>query len=347
VNILILCAGRRNYLIKYFKDALASGGQVIAVDADPMAPALFEANLSFVVPKFNDPEYVNVILQLCREHHIGLLVSLNDLELPILAEAKNKFKAEGINIVVPFPEVVDICFDKWKTVKFIKYCGLKTPLTCLTLKDSKQKLEKKEWEYPLMIKPRWGSASLHLEIVHNERELQLAYELVTRRLENSRQFKNSGTDSSVLIQEYLKGQEYGLDVVNDLEGKYKATFVKKKLSMRAGETDRAITEDNPALQKVGETLGKKLGHIGNLDCDIFVTKKGIYVLEMNPRFGGGYPFSHVAGANLPAALIAWAQGRKANPEWLTFRPGVAAAKCDRMVLNKKSHKKPRGRIMID
>jgi len=336
VNVLLTCAGRRNYLIQYFKDALEGEGRVFAVDADPKSPALQEADQALIVPKVDDPNYLEMIFKLCCENKIDLVISLNDLELPFLARAKNGFLKEGIHLVVPSPEVVDICFDKWKTVSFIETCGLDAPWSCLTLEDAFKGLGKNELRFPVVIKPRWGSASINIERANDEIELRLTYELIRSRLKYGLLSKISATDNerSVLIQEYLNGIEYGLDVVNDLEGKYVTTIVKRKLAMRAGETDKAVTEENSLLQEVGEKLGRKLGHVGNLDCDVFVTKKGVYVLEMNPRFGGGYPFSHVAGANLPACLIAWAQGREENPEWLTVKSGVASAKCDRLVICK-------------
>jgi len=125
-----------------------------------------------------------------------------------------------------------------------------------------------------------------------------------------------------------------LDIVNDLDGNYATTFVKRKLAMRAGETDRAITVDSEQLQELGQLIGGKLCHIGNLDCDVFVREGICYVLELNPRFGGGYPFSQVAGANIPAALIAWADGKEPDPSWLKVMPNVMASKCDRLVIRR-------------
>jgi len=139
-------------------------------------------------------------------------------------------------------------------------------------------------------------------------------------------------ERNVMIQEFLRGQEYGLDIVCDLEGQYVTTFVKRKITMRAGETDRAETVDRPDIEAVGECIARQLGHVGNLDCDVFDTPNGLFVLEMNPRFGGGYPFSHIAGANIPAALIAWANHETPSPAWLKVRPGVRSAKCDRIVV---------------
>jgi carbamoyl-phosphate synthase large subunit len=102
--------------------------------------------------------------------------------------------------------------------------------------------------------------------------------------------------------------------------------------MRAGETDSAVTVSNERLEALGETLGRSLGHLGNLDCDVFLNAEGAWVLELNPRFGGGYPFSHVAGANLPAALIAWARGEAPDPRWLRPEVGVVSSKFSRLML---------------
>jgi carbamoyl-phosphate synthase large subunit len=99
------------------------------------------------------------------------------------------------------------------------------------------------------------------------------------------------------------------------------------------------------LEMIGETIGEKLGHIGLLDCDAFITKHGCYVIDMNPRIGGGYPFSHIAGANLPAALIAWASGQTPDPAWFNIEPNVAAARFDDLlVTNCKSLETARPRV---
>ena len=333
MNILFTCSGRRNYLLQYFRKEVGDDGIIVAADASPDAPALQEADVSFVVPPVNDPQYISTILEICRENVIGLLISLHDLELPVLAPHRDVFKAVGTVLAVSSPECIDVCFDKWKTCQFLNDAGVPGPLTFLSLEDARTALSEEALAFPLIVKPRWGSASISIEKVFDSMELELAYSLVMKRIQRSFLAKISATDStrSVMIQECLTGPEYGLDIINGLDGIYRTTFVKHKLSMRAGETDRAVTRDNQALFDLGAAIGRKLGHVGNLDCDVFLTPEGPHVLELNPRFGGGYPFSQVAGANLPAALIAWAKGNDNKPEWLRIRPGVCAAKCDRLV----------------
>ena len=334
MNIILTCAGRRNYLVEYFRQAIAGNGRVIVTDSSADAPAMQEADAAFVVPPVKDPGYISFLLSLCERERVGMLISLNDLELPVLAANRESFMARGIVPVVSSPEVVDLCFDKWKTVTFLQSIGLSAPVTVLLLEDAREALARGELSFPLVVKPRWGTASIGIEFPEDEAELELAYALLKRRLMRTMLADVSATDPDrcILIQERLRGQEYGLDIVNDLRGRPAAVFVKKKLAMRAGETDRAVTEEQPAIAKEGHVIGTRLGHVGNLDCDVFLTPNGPRVLELNPRFGGGYPFSHVAGANLPAALIAWAQNREPTRAWLSVRAGVCAAKCDRLVV---------------
>lgn len=334
MNILLTCAGRRNYLVRYFRDALNGRGKVYAADASADAPALQEADGSFLVPKVHDTNYLDRLLCICRDHKIGLLLSLNDLELPILAAQRDRFDAICTVPVVSSPRVVDTCFDKGKTSEFLGDLGIPGPRTYFSLAEARAALSSGEIAFPLVIKPRWGTASIGIEFPEDEKELKLAYRLVGKKLTRTFLAGVSRTEPErcVLIQERLPGDEYGLDIVNDLNGRHAGTFVKRKLAMRAGETDKAVTVRDDRLERLGAQIGRALGHVGNLDCDVFVADNKCYVLEMNPRFGGGYPFSHVAGANIPAALIAWAEGEDADPHWLSVRPGVTSAKCDRLVV---------------
>jgi carbamoyl-phosphate synthase large subunit len=333
LNVLLTCAGRRNYLVQYFREALAGAGAVVAADAASHAPALQEADASVIVPKVDAPDYVDALLSVCAAHRIGMVLPLNDLELPVLAAAAPRFERAGIQAIVSSVGVIETGFDKWRTARIVEDSGLRAPLTYLDLASAERALADGILRFPVVVKPRWGTASLAIELAHDLEELRLARALVSRRIMRSFLASVSQTDLErcVLVQEMLRGDEYGLDIVNDLQGRYVTTFVKRKLLMRAGETDRAVTVDRPDLMAVGATIGARFGHVANMDCDCFVTDEGPVVLEINPRFGGGYPFSHAAGANLPAALLAWATGADPQPEWLTVAPGVASAKCDRLV----------------
>jgi carbamoyl-phosphate synthase large subunit len=331
MNVLLTCAGRRNYLVGCFRAALAGRGLVLAADASADAPALHEADRAFLVPPATAPDYPDHLLRLCREQQVRLVFPLNDLELPILALHRDRFRQHGIQLVVSSPAVIELCFDKWATYQFLRQEGLPTPRTWLGLDAA---LADGAAHGPLVIKPRWGSNSIGIAFVDEPEELAPAYRLMERVVARSILAAPSARDPAamLLVQERIHGEEHGLDIVNDLEGRHVATFVKRKLAMRAGETDRAITVASDMLERLGATLGCRLGHVGNLDGDVFVNDGTTYVLELNPRFGGGYPFSHAAGANLPAAFLAWAAGEAPDPGWLRVRSGVRAAKCERMIL---------------
>jgi len=333
MNVLLTSAGRRNYLINYFREALQGKGHVFAADSSAEAPALQEADKAFVVPLASDSEYIEKIVQVCRQNEVGILVSLNDLELPVIAKHRQLFLDNGTLPVISSPEIINTCFDKWATHNFLQSIGLNSPKTYLSLRDAQKALLNGALSFPVVVKPRWGTASIGIEFAHDLEELELAYRLSSLRLKKSflAKVSNSAPEHYLLIQEYLQGDEYGLDIINDINGSYVTTVVKRKLIMRAGETDRAITVFNDHLSATGEIVGKRLGHVGNLDCDVFVNTSGISFLEMNPRFGGGYPFSHTAGLNLPAALISWARYEAPFPEWFTVETDVSAAKCDRIV----------------
>ena len=313
MNILFTCAGRRTYLLKYFKENMSAGDKVVATDMQSSAPALQVADVKLQVPAVYDPHYLDVTLQICKEQKVDALFSLNDLELPILAENKAKFEAEGVKVVVSDPSVIDIAFDKYKTAQWVESLGLKSPKTYVRLEDAKCALQSGELSFPLFMKPRWGSGSIGLESIADMEELDIYYHLLMKKIKNSILATASVGDDYIMIQEKLTGNEYGLDVMNDLEGNNVGVSVKQKLAMRAGETDKAITVDSAELREIGCKIGTALKHIGNLDVDIMQNANGDYcVLELNPRFGGGFPFSYEAGVNLPKALIKWIKGEQVD-----------------------------------
>lgn len=310
MNLLFTCAGRRTYLLKYFKENLSEEDKVVAADMQLSAPALQVADVRLQVPAVYDVHYVEILQNICREQKIDALISLNDLELPILAGNKEKFEALGVTVIVSDPKVIDICFDKYKTAQWIESIGLHSPKTYVRLQDAKDALAKGEIAFPLFMKPRWGSGSIGLESISDMEELDIYYHILMKKIKKTILATASVGDEYIMIQEKLMGKEYGLDVMNDLKGDFVSVSVKQKLAMRAGETDKAITVDIPAVYEMGRIIGQNLKHIGNLDVDIMQRDNDDYcVLELNPRFGGGFPFSYEAGVNLPKAIIEWLKGK--------------------------------------
>lgn len=333
MNILFTCAGRRNYLINYFKEALKGEGKVYATDMQLTAPALVDADVAVQVPAIYSPEYIPSLLKIVTENNIKAVISLNDLELPILSEAKNQIEALGTKVIVADEHAIKIAFDKWETVKFLEENNLKSPKTFIDLAEAKKAIEKGELKFPLVIKPRWGSASIGIDFPEDMEELDLAYRLQSIRLKRTilAEASKDDIDHAILIQEKIPGKEYGMDVLNDFEGNYSGTFVRQKLQMRSGETDKAVSVIDERFEEIGRTIGENLAHIGNLDCDVFEHDGELYVLELNPRFGGGYPFSHEAGMNTAAAYIAWLQGKNGIDEFNHYKENIMFSKCDRLL----------------
>ena len=334
MHVLLTCAGRRNYLVEYFRSAVGDEGAVLAADSSPDAPALQVADEAHLLPPVAHGSYVTALADLCREGAVDLVVSLNDLELPVLAPHRERFAAQGTVLGVSSPTVVAIAGDKWRTATFLAKSGIPTAKTYLRVADAEAALSGGEISFPLVVKPRWGTASIAVDVVHAVDELRVTARLTRERLATTILAGSADLDPDhpVLVQEALTGVEHGLDVVNDLDGRYVATLARRKLTMRAGETDRAETVVDARLTGLGERIGRALGHVGLLDCDVFLDGDGVRVLELNARFGGGYPFSHAAGADVPAAMVAWTAGDPIDASWLQVRAGVRSAKADGLVV---------------
>ena len=242
-HILFTCAGRRNYLINYFKEALNGNGKIFAADQSMMAPAMMDADVALEVPGIYDPLYIKSLVDIIRHHDITAIISLNDLELPILAEHRSLLESHGARVIVSNLEVISTAFDKWKTFEFLKAIGLNTPKTYTTLDAAKEALSNGTLQLPLVVKPRWGSASIGIDFPESKTELDLAYQLQQIKLRKSilKTASKEDFDNAIIIQEKLDGVEYGMDILNDFNGHYIDTFSREKLSMRSGETDKAMS----------------------------------------------------------------------------------------------------------
>lgn len=331
MNLLFTCAGRRTYLLKYFKDQLGNDGLIVGTDMQITAPALTAADIIEQVPPVYAVDYIDRTIDICKRYNVKALICLNDLELSVLADNKSRFEQIGVIPIVSDKSVIDICFDKFKTAQYVERLGLYTPKTFVNYKEAVQAIKDGILHFPLVLKPRWGSGSIGIEFVNTLEEMETVYALLLKKVKKSILGTASKGNEYILIQQKIEGQEFGLDVMNDFNGQNRAVSVKKKLSMRAGETDKAQTVDNAMIRAIGKTLGEKLHHVGNLDVDIIEQEGKYYVLDLNPRFGGGFPFSYEAGVNFPGAIIEWLKGNEIDESMLCPRYGETFAKCDYLV----------------
>ena len=266
-------------------------------------------------------------------YSIGALISLNDLELPILAKNQEKLNRHGVRVIVSGPEVINIAFDKWETYKYIERIGLKSPKTFISLEETKAALVNGSIKFPLVVKPRWGSASIGIEFPETLEELDLVVELQKIKLQKTilKKASEGDLDQALVYQERLMGTEIGIDILNDFNGDYYGTFAREKLAMRSGETDKGKSIIDKEIEELGKKVGSDLKHIGNMDCDVFRTEEGLFLLELNPRFGGGYPFSHEAGINTAAIYLAWLRNETDIDKYNNYLDGLVFSKCDRLM----------------
>ena len=337
MNILLLPTGKRLYLVEFFQKALGGRGEVHASNTE-LSPALFAADKYFLTPPMYSADYKDVILQYCIEHAVHAVIPLSDLNLPVLSLAKSEFLSHGIKIIVADYHIVDICNDKWQSYQFMKSKNVNTPATFLTKDDFLQSVRKGLSTFPVMVKLRFGAGAFGVYEAENESEIDL-YMSVSEKLLKKSYLKNSiptNMQPLALLQEKIQGYEYTLDVVNDLAGNYRTTFIKKKLGILNGEANPVVFEDVEIIKTLGKQIGEALKHVGDCNVDCILSGEQVYVLDLNPRFGGCYPYSQLAGANLPRAIVAWLHGEEPETSDLTVRTGTYCykenvAKIGRMV----------------
>ncbi len=327
MNVLLTSVGRRAYMVKYFQNILGDDGKVHVSNSDNKTVAFHYADYSVITPLIYDDKYIPFLLDYCKKNHIDILISLFDIDLLVLAKNKKKFAEIGTKVIVSEPELISICNDKWKTYLYLKKNGFNVPKTYRSLSKVMLALESGELHYPIVVKPRFGCGSIALSIAEDEMALLYYYSRNTRAVNRTYlKYESAGEEDKIIYQECLDGQEYGVDIINDLNGNYQNSIVKKKVAMRAGETDIAELLNEPAISAETKRLGMLTKHVANMDCDVFLVNGKPYILEMNARFGGGYPFSHVSGCNLPLAIIEWSKGHAVAPEVLKAKTGTTVYK---------------------
>lgn len=311
INILILSAGTRDKVVQYFRKELAGRGRVIATDCSELAPAIYEADEYVIVPRITEPGYLEKILSICREKEITGVFSLIDPELSLLAAHKEEFLAVGTTPIISGTEQVETCFDKFRMYEKLTELSIPTGKCFMDKEAFFAAAEAGTMRYPVFLKPVCGSASININKVSCKEEVELLCNL----------------NDDLMIQEYMDGQEYGADVYIDLiSGEIISIFVKKKIKMRAGETDKSISVKDDALFALIRGFVEKMGFRGIIDIDIFNIGGSWYISEVNPRFGGGYPHAYACGVNVPAMIIRNLEGMPNTPAVGDYKAGCVMMK---------------------
>ncbi len=311
MNILILSCGTRNNIVRYFKEALQGTGRVVAADMSPYAPALYEADGFYVVPNIRDPEYMDLVLEICRKEEISGVFSLIDPELSLLAANEAKFVEQGVTVLGSPYEQCERAMDKMEMYRWLKAHDYLCAESYDNAADFCAALESGAARFPAFVKPVRGSASMAIQKVCDLPMLDVML--------------SHGED--MMIQEYLPGQEIGADVYVDMiSGEVVSIFTKKKLLMKAGETDKAVSFKDEALFALIRRFTKESGWRGQIDIDIFEHEGKYYISEVNPRFGGGYPHAHACGVDHVAMILRNLRGEKNEPNIGAYDEGVVMMK---------------------
>lgn len=286
MNILITSAGQRVSLVRAFRKELKEffpEAQVFTVDMQPeLSAACNVSDGYFAVPRVTDEKYIPRLLAICNENDIRMIVPTIDTELKILSENTEAFRNQGIHCIVSSPEFVTACRDKRIINEFFLRHNIEVPA----------EVNKEKPTYPFFIKPYDGSLSADTFLIREPHELT-EYHLTNPRM---------------MFMEYLDKEHYDeftVDMYYGRDHKVKCIVPRKRIHVRAGEINKGVTSKNHIVSYLLERIGFIEGAAGCLTTQVFVQKDGdrIVGIEINPRFGGGFPLSYQAGANYPRWLI--------------------------------------------
>ncbi len=320
MNILILSCGTRNKIVQYVKRELAGGGRVIATDMSANAPALYEADRYYLVPRITEPGYMDLILDICRKERVDGVFSLIDPELSLLAEHEEEFSALGVTVIGSSYELCERTLDKWRMFEWLLAHGYACAKSYIDKDKFFKDVKAGRISYPVFVKPVRGSASIAISKAEDRETVELLFD----------------HSDDLLIQEYLKGQEIGADCYIDMiSGELISVFSKKKLVMRAGETDKGVSFKDPKLFKLVERFVKESGFRGQIDIDIFDCDGTYYISEVNPRFGGGYPHAYEAGVNHMKYIVRNLEGRVNEPQIGCYEEGIVMMKYNEIMIRRE------------
>jgi carbamoyl-phosphate synthase large subunit len=319
MNILVLSAGTRNKIIQYFKKALNGGGIVIATDCSELAPALYDADKYYLVPRITDGSYMQVILDICIKEKITGVLSLIDPELSLLAEHASDLKQIGVEVIGSSFELCERSLNKFKMYEWLTAHKYRCARSFMDKSAFYQAIDLNEMLYPVIVKPACGSASIAINKVYDKETMDLLYT------------KAEG----LMIQEFMDGQEIGADVYIDIiSGEVVSIFTKKKLAMRAGETDKAVSFKDDKLFGFIEKFVSESGYRGQIDIDLFDIDGEFYISEVNPRFGGGFPHAYESGCDHMKMILNNLAGKRNQKMIGMYDAGVKMMKYNELVILK-------------
>ncbi|MFC0269955.1 ATP-grasp domain-containing protein [Metabacillus herbersteinensis] len=319
MNILFTSSGRRVALINYFKETFQKhniNGKIITADLKNNAPSAYFSDKHIIVPKISNPNYLEELFNICKQESIHLVIPLIDTELTLLSKNLNLFEEVGVKVLVSSVELNEIASDKRKTFQFFLENGIPTPKVY-----TNEELEEKAYTFPLLIKPLDGSSSKGVTKIYNEKELVFFREYI----------------QNAMVQEYIEGTEYTVDVMVDFKGNIKTIVPRMRIETRAGEVSKGVTVKSNSIIRAVEKVVNSLPHpAGCLTLQCFKKSNGeITFIEINPRFGGGIPLSIQAGANFPLWTIQASKGEIFNVQDYSWQENLTMLRFDEAVFTER------------
>ena len=308
MNILILSCGTRVKLVQYFLQRENGFEKVVVTDCSNYAPALYVADKYYIVPKMTEPDYLKSLLEICEKEQIKVVLPLQEDELLLIAKERKQFEDLGILVAVSEYQNVLLCKDKYEMYQFLN--NLQIPTIKTELVDDI--LESGNLDGDVFVKPRRGAGSVGA--------MRVATIALLSALQNE-------SENQLIVQPYIKGTEYGIDIYVDfISKKTIGIFCKKKLRMRAGETEKSISVKIPEIEELVKKTIEVLHLRGPIDMDILEDSGKYYILEINPRFGGGYPHAYECGINFPKMLAVNAKKMSNDKIENEYKEGIIALK---------------------
>jgi len=284
-NVLVLSAGRRVELVQEFKQTLTSifpSAKVFSTDLNPQLSAACQvADKAFGVPRVTNESYIDCILSICLEHNVGLVIPTIDTELLLLSHHRDRFLNHGVEIIISDLGLIEDCRDKRNTARLFERLNIDAPAI----------LNKDSLTFPCFCKPYDGSCSVGAVA------LQSAEDLTKDLLDNPRNMFMELVPRSFC--------EYTIDAYYTQLGELISLVPRKRLEVRGGEVSKGVTRKNFVYDYLKKRVSTLEGARGCITFQLFVNEmtETIKGLEVNPRFGGGYPLAFDAGANFPELLI--------------------------------------------
>ncbi len=320
-NFLFCSVGRRGELIKNFKSSLNAKSHIIATDCSKFAPALYFADQFYMVPKIDDPTYLKVILDICKIEKIDVITTFIDPEIEILSKNRQIFNENGIEVLAPYIETAEICFDKLKMHDHAIKHHIPTITTYGSMASFKEAYDQGRCSFPVFVKPRTGSGSVGAQCVNRLEELERLFLM----------------DNSLIIQELMVGEDIGVDIyIDTLSKKPVRIFPKKKLETKIGGATKTISFKDERLIQVVKKIVDSLDFNGPIDIDFFYQDGIYYLTEINPRFGGAYLHAYGAGVDFVHCIVNNLNGFENNPDFYSYEEDIVMMMYDSVVIKNMS-----------